>query len=202
MHHSIYREPPSAAVDAAWRHLANLDALILTTEDILALGKDPSKAARYPESFGLGPTAYIGELNAMHHFHCLDVLRKDIDFEYYFGDKYPGGVKSERHRVHTSHCLYILLQNLMCSASTDYIVLDWVEGQRSPFPDFNINRKCRDYEAMLSYQKINGISGNIVAALEAPEGQDRVPMSEEFFDLFEVSKDNRIHHETNAEYLD
>ena len=123
-HNSIYHPE----VDAAWERLANLTPRVLSTQEITALGKDPSKTAPYPLSFGFGPGANIGELDTTHQFHCLDMLRRKIDLEYYYDAKYPDGVRPERHRVHTGHCLNIILQHLMCTASTDDITLDWVEG--------------------------------------------------------------------------
>ena len=36
----------------------------------------------------------------------------------------------------------------MCSASTDIIIHNWVEKQPKPFPDFEIKKQCRDFEAL------------------------------------------------------
>jgi hypothetical protein len=76
-----------------------------------------------------------------HQFYRLDMLRREMDFEYYYTSKYPDSVRPERYRVRMSHCLNIILQHLICTASTDYTTLDWVEGQLGPFPDFSINRQ-------------------------------------------------------------
>ena len=185
-HDSIYRKPPSPAVDAAWDRLASLDSTSITRADVLALGKDPSTVAKYPPSFGLGPDAYVAELDVLHQIHCLNGLRRDVYFSHYFGDQYPDGVPTELHRVHSDHCIYVLLQALMCNANLDVITLDWVEGQKHPFPDFSINRKCVNFEALVDWQEENKVDRREFMAMEMPEGQIPARMSDEFKRMFGV----------------
>lgn len=185
-HDSIYRKPPSPEVDAAWNHLGSLDATSITRADVLALGKDPSIVAKYPDDFGLGPDAYVAELDVLHQIHCLSALRRDVYFSHYFGEKYPNGVPSELHRVHSDHCIYVLLQSLMCNANLDVITLDWVEGQKHPFPDFSINRKCMNFEAVLEWQHENKVDREKFNAIQKPDGQREARMSDEFKRMFGV----------------
>ena len=96
----------------------------------MRVGKDPTIAAKYPDEYGLGSDAYIVEIDVFHQIHCLNTLRKEINFEYYFGDQYPDRKNLPKfHKIHISHCLYLLLQNLMCQANVDVITHKWVEGQ-------------------------------------------------------------------------
>lgn len=63
---SIYLQPPSPEVDAAWKRISSLDPVAITADEVLALEKDPSTAVKFPESLGLGPEAFVAGPNAMH----------------------------------------------------------------------------------------------------------------------------------------
>lgn len=89
-----------------------------------------------------------------HQMHCLDVLRKKA-----FAD-HPGmspAPYSAYGHLHLSHCLDKLLQDIMCSASTDVHTLGWMETAPKPWPDFGINRQCRDFNALLQYSESRGV---------------------------------------------
>jgi Mycotoxin biosynthesis protein UstYa len=182
--HSIFRQPPSPAVDAAWNNLSNLNSIWVSSSDIVRMGKDPKSVAKYPESFNLGLDAYAAELDSLHKIHCLNSLRKEIYFDYYFGDKYPDGKTPELHQAHTSHCLYVLLQHLMCEASTDIVTREWVEGQIHPYPDFSINRQCGDFNALLKWQEGRRVTNDEFRAWRMPEGHVPKPVSDEFKRVF------------------
>jgi len=152
---------------------------------VVRLGKDPSKAARFPDDWGFGPEAYMAELDVMHTIHCLNAVRRDVHWRHYFGEKYPDGVFPELHRVHTDHCLYIVLQDLMCHATADMITTPWVDGQLNPFPDFNINRKCRDFEGIVRWHEQTAVTDMVrYKALRKPEDVVPYRMSDEFHEKF------------------
>lgn len=67
----IFRDDPSPEVDRAWRRISNEQPIALSKEEVIALGKDPSEAVQYPESFGLGES-YAGRIDVFHQIHCLD----------------------------------------------------------------------------------------------------------------------------------
>ena len=181
---SIYRMDPSPEVDAAWDRIANVRTSAVSRADVLKLGKDPAVAVKYPPSFGLGDDAYVAEVDVFHQIHCLDALRREIHFEHYHASQFPDGKPSALHRMHTSHCIYILLQNLMCSASVDVIVHEWRDVQRHPFPDFNINKKCRNFDAVLAWQEQHAVADAPYHLLRRPAGMDPVATSDEFKDAF------------------
>ena len=168
---SIYRQDPSPEVDAAWARITNLAPIAISRSDVLKLGRDPSRLSKFPESFGLGSDAYIGRINVFHQIHCLDVLRKEasFNFPYYYGHQHPDFVPSELHKTHVTHCIYLLLQNTMCQANADIITHVWVERQVNPWPDFNLNHKCRDFEAVLKWQEDNSIDIEEFAMIRKPE---------------------------------
>lgn len=147
---SVYRQPPSPEVDAAWDRLADIGTHIISSDDVLRLGKDPAKAVRVPDTWGYGPDAHIATLDGIHLVHCLNSIRKSlhINFEYYH--KEP--LRPE-YSPHLTHCVEAVLQHLMCKPSMELLTQNWIERQYAPFPDFAINKKCWDYEAILSWKE-------------------------------------------------
>ena len=154
---SIYRGDPSPEVDAAWHRIANVSPISLSTAEVDRLGFDSSRTARFPEIFGLGDDAHIARIDSFHAIHCLDRLRKDLHFDYYYNSTFPDGQPNAVHKLHTSHCLHVVLQNLMCNANVDPFMHYWVDTQDTPLPDFSANHKCRDFEAVLQWQEANSI---------------------------------------------
>ncbi|KAF2035915.1 hypothetical protein EK21DRAFT_14392, partial [Setomelanomma holmii] len=154
----IYRQLPSPAVDAAWDKLTEHGFTHVGGDQALKMGWDLSTTAKMPASFGLGPeTYYAGETDMIHKMHCLNMVRKDVFFKYYWGEMYPDGEPSERHKIHTSHCLYIVLQSLMCDAHTDLIPHVYLEDYPVPVPDFQINRKCGNFEGVKQWEAEHSI---------------------------------------------
>jgi hypothetical protein len=58
---SIFRKDPSPEVDEAWDLLIQAHTISVNSSVISALGKDPTRTARYPVEFGLGPDAHIAQ---------------------------------------------------------------------------------------------------------------------------------------------
>jgi Mycotoxin biosynthesis protein UstYa len=181
---TIYRQDPSPAVDAAWDRIANVRTTVISRDDVVKLGKDPVSSAKYPPSFGYGDDAYVAEVDVFHLIHCLDSLRREIFFDHYHADKFPDGKPSDLHKQHTSHCIYILLQNLMCSASVDVITHKWFDVQKHPFPDFNIQKKCRNFDDILAWQEKHVVDDAPYSRLRRPADMEPVKTSDEFKDLF------------------
>ncbi|TID26472.1 hypothetical protein E2P81_ATG00944 [Venturia nashicola] len=157
--HSIFRQEPSKAVDAAWDAISNIGIFTITTDEVKRLGKDPSRVVKAPESWGKGPNAYLAQLDTQHTLHCLNAIRKHVYFDYYFSPKYASHSQLPKiSKVHLAHCLHIVLQNLLCQPSTGVITFDWVETQENPFPDFSIQRKCVDHDSILEWQRERNVA--------------------------------------------
>ena len=45
----------------------------------------------------------------------------------------------------------------MCNANTEMLTLNWIEEADYPFPDFNVNRQCRDFEALMQWQEARAV---------------------------------------------
>jgi hypothetical protein len=187
MDNSIFRGPPSPELDAAWERISSLMPHAISSSDVVRLGKDPARTAMWPEDWGFGPDAHLGELDVLHTIHCLNAIRRDVHWHHYLKDDYPDGVFPELHRVHTDHCIHIVLQNLMCSATADIITQPWVQGQLHPFPDFNINKKCRNFDALLEWHEDTMFKDKKkLESLRMPAGHRPYAMSEEFQRMFGV----------------
>lgn len=186
---SIWRMDPSPEVDAAWSRIANVGMSAITRQDIEKVGKDPSISAKWPESIGLGSEAYMANIDIFHLIHCLNEIRKDLNFDYYFAGRWPDGKPSAWRRKHTAHCFHLLVQHLMCHADVDIITYQWTDAQYNAYPDFGVYRQCRDFEALLKWQEENTVDPAVVHNLRAPPDVPRVQMSQEFREAFGIADD-------------
>ncbi|KAK7964018.1 hypothetical protein PG988_010992 [Apiospora saccharicola] len=196
---SVYRGPPGPETDAAWARVANSEMIVVSTADIVRLGKDPATTVRAPAAWGLGPDAHLGVFDVFHQVHCLNALRRGIYYEHYFAPAL-GANKTEVFYNHMGHCMSILLQNIMCAASLDVIthsirrgaeadvgaVTDWVRGHRLPVPDFSIQHQCRDIEAVVEWQEKNKVDYEIWSTMKAPEGANMLEPSPALLQAFQA----------------
>lgn len=63
---------------------------------------------------------------------------------------------STRHSIwwiHLGRYVDMLLQYLMCTANTHLVTLTWIENRDESRPDFNINRRCRDFDTLMNWQR-------------------------------------------------
>lgn len=78
---SIWRRFPSPEVDAAWDSLIVRKMILVSKEDVLALGQPLEGAVQWPDD----PTGntYIGKVDHFHLMHCVDELRKGMHMDHY-----------------------------------------------------------------------------------------------------------------------
>jgi hypothetical protein len=167
--HSIFRNDPAPAVDVEWNRISPNRWLLFTRAEILNLGKDPSTRAKAsPEllkELGYQPNIemYYGWIDSFHQTHCLNVLRMHSYWDYYYSPHYGTWDNAhELHWTHVSHCLDIIRQTLECNANADIITHVWKEGQAGPYPDFNIQRKCNDFEGLRQWQEEKMVPDELV----------------------------------------
>lgn len=153
---SVYRGPPSPDIDAAWERISTRPKPIRIARDTLArIGKaETPSMVRFREADGGG---YMGAVEVMHQLHCLNYLRKATYREYYEVSDDAFQVKPETVRDHLDHCVEILRQNLMCTGDVGLITYDWVAGFSAPYPNFNTQHKCRDFERILTWNEEHGL---------------------------------------------
>jgi hypothetical protein len=177
---SIYRMPPSPAVDAAWDEVSaeGFEAMTVPASMVVDSKKDPDMSLKAPSAWGYGDDAYVVQVDVFHQIHCLNELRKEIYYDHYYAQP-----PSALHRDHKSHCIHMLLQSLMCHADLDIITHNWVHNdhisdpKERPFPDFNMVKQCRDFNATLRWAKDNAIKdlSKVWNALRIPPGMKTVP---------------------------
>ncbi|KAL4861735.1 hypothetical protein BDV12DRAFT_203706 [Aspergillus spectabilis] len=174
---NIFRQEPSHEVDKAWSLISDTRPIPLTREDVLAIGKDPSSSVKLPDSiFGLGEDIYAGRIDVLHQLHCLNALRQQSYFDFYYGHKYSSQAEAQNdtlHAYHLSHCIYLLLQNILCHANGDVYTHIFTDGVEHPWPDFGIGHQCSsDLGAVMEFQRVNGVDEHNFVDLKADdEGQ-------------------------------
>ncbi|KAF2169662.1 hypothetical protein M409DRAFT_20077 [Zasmidium cellare ATCC 36951] len=141
---SLFRQPPSPEVDAAWDDLEWIGRFYVTDEEVVKLGKDPSITVKSPRH----PGKNIAIVTVFHELHCLNSLRKALYPEYYFGTPRT----DEIYWSHIYHCIDAIRQSLMCNADVDVTTCHWVETQEAPYADLSKNQVCRDFDAIKSWQ--------------------------------------------------
>ncbi|CAK1362292.1 hypothetical protein CB0940_02437 [Cercospora beticola] len=182
---ALLRAYPSPETEALWDEYEEIGTLIISSDDVRLLGKDPSTTVKAPVDFGYGPDAHLAMLDGQHAIHCLNTLRRYAYREYFYpnltASTTPGKSPfSPLAEAHLSHCLHILLQTLTCKPSFDLITMNWVETQINPYPDFAINKKCIDYKQMKNWQTKNKLSKEqwLEVGDRGPQKEDKVfPMA-------------------------
>lgn len=87
-----------------------------------------------------------------------DLLRKTLywNYDYYRAQKKGAFVNSEYIvQIHTTHCLDILRQVLMCNPDMGVLGQVWWQPENESHPqafvDFNTKHRCRNYEAVRAW---------------------------------------------------
>ena len=184
---AIFRQEPSPAVDHAWATISDTRPFGISRAAIIGLGKDPLTAVKFNDDFGLGGETYAGRLDVFHQIHCLDALRREAYWDYYYAHKYPGGVNSTSalHKLHLSHCVYYLLQNIMCAGNVDIYTHFWTDTLDGPWPDFQISHKCRSFDTILDWQTKNALDQSTFEQMTKPnDGAPTAEMLREFKDVY------------------
>ncbi|KAE8446179.1 hypothetical protein EG329_012404 [Mollisiaceae sp. DMI_Dod_QoI] len=190
---SYARQHPNPEADAWWDELELLRTIPITRKEVLKLGKDPEIVAKFEDAYwGLGDDAYMAQVDVFHQMHCLNQLRKLIYPTYY---NYSANTvhHADLWFVHLNHCVDVLAQNLMCTGNTDLYTLNWMETQGYPFPDFNINHQCRDFDALVEWRKREGVDIEKWVKMKKPEGVKQVEPSEGIKELLRHEHEMKGH---------
>ncbi|KAF3402443.1 hypothetical protein DPV78_003726 [Talaromyces pinophilus] len=202
------RREPGPITDDLWQDYEVQRIFKLTREQVIAMGKDPEMAVKLPdETFGFGPDAYMGGLDAFHILHCYNAIRTEAFKDYYFdGEKYhmegygpesiPKRDHSEMFWIHLRHCNDILVQFLMCNADTTMTTYSWVETQERPFPDFSVNKKCIDFDTLVRWRNENTLDTEEAGKVRRPPGALEVPVNEMYWNIMgnETHPGDKRHH--------
>ncbi|KAF2198616.1 hypothetical protein GQ43DRAFT_443178 [Delitschia confertaspora ATCC 74209] len=204
---NLGRKEPSPETTEEWQDYEIQRPFVLSREQVIAMGKDPEKTVKYPnEDWGLGDEAYMGGMDIFHVLHCFNNIRQEAFKDYFWdGEKYhmegygedfktPKRVHTEIYWIHLRHCTDIILQNLMCNADATMTTYTWLETQERAWPDFSVNRKCRDIDALVKWRDANALNIAKAGALKKP--YDQVKVSEYYWRIYgnETHKGDNRHH--------
>jgi len=173
---TIFMQDPSPEVDAAWVMFSE-DIFLTSWTSVRDSGRSLSKSIHFEPDTAGNPGKYIATYDVFHQIHCLNWLRKSVNWEYYYGDEKP----TETYLMHQKHCIHMLLQSLMCNADVDVVTFEWMEGHDErveglvkgkkdggvgiqkrgnpqdaiPAANFNVHKMCRNFSALLEWAKKN-----------------------------------------------
>lgn len=85
-------------------------------------------------------------------------------------------------RIHTTHCLDMIRQVLMCNPDVGVLGQVWWQPETAadpiPFVDFNTRHRCRDYEAVRAWAEVHQLPPEEAVDMsrfyEPPKPGDRV----------------------------
>ena len=180
------RMEPGPEADNWWQ--SNFDpiwAIRLTRAEVEGLGKDPEYVTKFEDDFwGFGDDAYVGALDVTHQMHCLNAVREYAFADYGEGKNPTKKQHEEMQWLHLRHCIDIIAQNIMCHADADIHTYFWMDTQRQPFPDFSLNRKCRDWDALMQWRDERAVDMEKYGRMEKPEGVKQRPAEPGFYEKF------------------
>lgn len=180
---------PDENVEKHWSALEDIRVFPISESELKRLGKDPAVSVKFPPEYGLGDDAYMAQIDMFHQLHCLNLLRHQAWKAY----DHNATVHSEPYRplhwIHVSHCTDILLKNIMCAGSVDIVTYQWLESQHRPWPDFDVNHKCRNYDDIWDWQEKNTVPVEWGRNVTRPVGFKEMPMPDLFFELNNVTRE-------------
>lgn len=93
--------------------------------------------------------------------------------EYIHEDYYPSGETPAVRWKHVDHCLDVLRQIIICHGDISIVTFDWVEGQCDPYPNFHVNRECRNWDSIFQWAKDHHVDRQLI---QRPLGIPRTEM--------------------------
>ncbi|KAI0154554.1 hypothetical protein GGR57DRAFT_466020 [Xylariaceae sp. FL1272] len=129
-----YAGEPSPEIDKAWEDLLGATDLKLDMSDLYG-----AERASVHTADGKG---VLITLDVYHSLHCLDLVRKAIDFRYY----YPTGQVPYFYRSHLDHCVDYLRQGIQCQSDLSPLKYAQSEPNNITIPVFNgTAHTCRNF---------------------------------------------------------
>ncbi|KAH8805226.1 hypothetical protein F5884DRAFT_859835 [Xylogone sp. PMI_703] len=144
---SIYRGQPNPDLDAAWEEISDSGVFSVTEEEMARIGKLSNSSVMLPPEAGGN---YMASMEAVHQMHCLNLLRK-FSYREYYADKSEHFAHPGKFRIHLDHCIEMLRQVIMCNADLHIITYNWVDQVDYAWPNFNLNKQCRDFNAVMGW---------------------------------------------------
>ncbi len=87
----------------------------------------------------------------------------------------------EMQKIHVHHCLDSLREIIMCRADTELVTFEYVSEERyknpRPNPDFMVERKCRNWDALVDWVHKHSANINDVESRQEWEAKHGPPTS-------------------------
>ncbi|KAI1170941.1 hypothetical protein F4777DRAFT_594477 [Nemania sp. FL0916] len=128
-----YAGEASPEIDKAWDDLLSAVDLKLDMNDLHG-----AERASVHTADGKG---VLISLDVYHSLHCLDLVRRAIDFRYY----YPTGQVPYFYRSHVDHCVDYLRQALQCQSDLSPLTYAQSEHKNITIPVFGTPHTCRNF---------------------------------------------------------
>jgi hypothetical protein len=127
-----FRGEPRKELDDAWEDLLKNINIKLTTSDLQKINRKSTR---------LSDGTYLGQLTVYHQLHCLKSLRQAFHPDYYH-------INMRHMDDHIDHCLDNLRRLAMCKADISILTFDWVDNNRKPLPNFEIEQECYNWNTL------------------------------------------------------
>ncbi|QKX64647.1 uncharacterized protein TRUGW13939_11823 [Talaromyces rugulosus] len=134
-----FKGPPSDELDHAWHQLFINSNVRVTADDLAQINKTSVPVTDDKGGFYAIPDVY-------HQLHCLKFLRQVIYKDYY-------NIEKPTTPIHIDHCIDNLRQNLMCKGDVSLVTFSWVDNDRAPKPNFEVEHECVNWEKMDNWAK-------------------------------------------------
>ncbi|TVY52938.1 Oxidase ustYa [Lachnellula cervina] len=149
MKENAFRQGAGPEVDLAWESMGvNYRSLAIPVSEAAASGLKPDQVQIKPKYGG----GFPGNVEGLHHLHCLNLLRQSLYFNYdYYKSKGEGAFTNDDSIVHyhVTHCMDIIRQQLMCMPDTGILGQVWWDpAAPKAFVDFNTEHKCKNFDAI------------------------------------------------------
>ena len=155
-HLSPWKGAPDDELDALWYRVGQIGAMSITSDEVERLGKDPTLVVKWPEEAGGG---HVASVEVFHHLHCLNFIRKST-YRAYYNDKDISFTESEaKIRRHQDHCIDMIRQAIMCTGDVGLMTYNWVKDNSQPYPDFDTNHRCRNFDRLLEWGENTAVKG-------------------------------------------
>ncbi|KAI3554526.1 hypothetical protein CABS03_07788 [Colletotrichum abscissum] len=164
---SKFRGRPSQELDENWDRISIFRPLDIpvSNEEYNKFGESLQTAVRsqtHPDS------GFFVQPEFSHQLHCVSLLRKAIyyNIDYYRETGFDfRGNDEQMIQTHIDHCIEILRQFVMCHADVGLVASHWVADANHPWPDFNTNKICKDFDGILEW----------TLSHQAPPGTEMIP---------------------------
>ncbi|KAL8852519.1 MAG: hypothetical protein Q9221_002643 [Calogaya cf. arnoldii] len=165
---NAYKGTPSPNIDAAWANItyengfyalrppSRLTLALTAVGGVINISEETLRAVNASREYSvkLAPEiggGYMASVEALHQLHCLNMLRQATYEDFYKDKAEPWQDSPQTLRYHLDHCIDNLRQKLMCDADAGILTYVWAKGHRMPFPDFSVQHKCRDFDALKNW---------------------------------------------------